>query len=107
MTATPVLTTTPTISVSNLTIVSPAGVTLLRDVSLSVAPGEVVVVVGPSGSGKTSLIRLLCGMLQREAGGWQVTGTLRAGADEIDLSQGDSEVGGMVFQNHALFDDLT
>jgi ABC-type multidrug transport system ATPase subunit/ABC-type transporter Mla maintaining outer membrane lipid asymmetry permease subunit MlaE len=101
------MTTTPTISVSNLTIVSPAGVTLLRDVSLSVAPGEVVVVVGPSGSGKTSLIRLLCGMLQREAGGWQVTGTLRAGADEIDLSEGDSEVGGMVFQNHALFDDLS
>lgn len=95
-----------TIAVRDLTIVSPAGATLLRDVTLSVAPGEVVVVVGPSGSGKTSLIRLLCGLLQREAGGWQVTGTLRVGTHEIDLSQADSEVGGMVFQNHALFDDL-
>ena len=95
-----------TISVSHLTIVSPAGVTLLRDVSLSVAPGEVVVIVGPSGSGKTSLIRLLCGLLQREAGGWEVTGTLRASTQTIDLSRGDSQIGGMVFQNHALFDDL-
>jgi ABC-type multidrug transport system ATPase subunit/ABC-type transporter Mla maintaining outer membrane lipid asymmetry permease subunit MlaE len=96
-----------TISVSHLTIVSPAGVTLLRDVSLAVAPGEVVIVVGPSGSGKTSLIRLLCGLLQREAGGWEVSGTLTAGTATIDLAHGDSEVGGMVFQNHALFDDLT
>ncbi len=95
-----------TISVSDLTIVSPAGATLLRDVTLSVAPGEVVVIVGPSGSGKTSLIRLLCGLLQREAGGWQVSGTLRAGDRTVDLSHGDSDIGGMVFQNHALFDDL-
>jgi ABC-type transporter Mla maintaining outer membrane lipid asymmetry ATPase subunit MlaF len=79
---------------------------LLRDVSLSVAPGEVIVIVGPSGSGKTSLIRLLCGLLQREAGGWEVTGTLRAGTQAVDLSHGDSQIGGMVFQNHALFDDL-
>jgi ABC-type transporter Mla maintaining outer membrane lipid asymmetry ATPase subunit MlaF/ABC-type transporter Mla maintaining outer membrane lipid asymmetry permease subunit MlaE len=101
------MSTPPTISVHHLTIVSPAGATLLRDVTLSVAPGEVIVLMGPSGSGKTSLIRLLCGLLQREAGGWQVTGTLRVGGREIDLSHGDAEVGGMVFQNHALFDDLT
>lgn len=94
------------IAVSGLSITSPAGVTLLHDVSLAVAPGEVVVVVGPSGSGKTSLIRLLCGLLQRQAGGWQVSGMLRVGGRDIDLSQGDSDVGGMVFQNHALFDDL-
>ena len=99
--------TTPTLSVEHLTIVSPAGVTLLRDVTLSVAPGEVVLIMGPSGSGKTSLIRLLCGLLQREAGGWEVSGTLRVGGDAIDLSQGDADVGGMVFQNHALFDDLS
>ena len=95
------------ISVEHLTLISPAGQTLLHDASLSVRPGEVVLIVGASGSGKTSLIRLLCGLLPRAAGGWQVSGTLRAGDQVIDLSHEDSEIGGMVFQTHALFDDLS
>ncbi|MBW4710160.1 metal ABC transporter ATP-binding protein [Roseobacter sp. YSTF-M11] len=39
------------------------GRTVLRDVNLSLAPGEIVTIVGPNGSGKSSLIRALIGAL--------------------------------------------
>jgi ABC-type nitrate/sulfonate/bicarbonate transport system ATPase subunit len=43
-------------------------VTALADLSLSVAPREVVAVVGPSGCGKSTLLEIVCG-LQRPDGG--------------------------------------
>jgi NitT/TauT family transport system ATP-binding protein len=43
-------------------------ITALKDVSIEVVPGEFVCLVGPSGCGKTTLLRLMDGLLQPDAG---------------------------------------
>jgi ABC-type nitrate/sulfonate/bicarbonate transport system ATPase subunit len=43
-------------------------VTALADLSLSVAPREVVAVVGPSGCGKSTLLEIVCGLQRPDAG---------------------------------------
>jgi ABC-type nitrate/sulfonate/bicarbonate transport system ATPase subunit len=43
-------------------------VTALRDLSLEARPGEIVAVVGPSGCGKTTLLELVCGLSEPDAG---------------------------------------
>ena len=48
------------ISVENLSVRYGAN-TVLRDVGLTVEPGEIVTIVGPNGSGKTSLLRAIIG----------------------------------------------
>ena len=41
---------------------------LFREVSLSLAPGEAIVLRGPNGAGKTTLLRILAGLTQAETG---------------------------------------
>ena len=44
------------------------GVTVLRDVTLSAADGELLVVLGPSGSGKSTLLRVMAGLTEVSSG---------------------------------------
>lgn len=94
-------------SASSLTIrgvgklyVSPDGslVRALDDVTLSVAPGEMVCLVGPSGCGKSTLLRMIAGLDQPSEG------ELRVGGDPI---AGPSAERGLMFQDPNLFPWLT
>ncbi|WP_430509108.1 ATP-binding cassette domain-containing protein, partial [Burkholderia sp. BCCCDS10] len=56
----------PLLSIERLTLALPAGAErrdAVRDVSLTLAPGEVLCVVGASGSGKSLLAAAIAGLL--------------------------------------------
>ncbi|MEO5335752.1 MAG: ATP-binding cassette domain-containing protein [Magnetospirillum sp. WYHS-4] len=98
---------TPSLIVEDLGIVTPAGKTLLEDGAFALSPGEVVLLVGPSGSGKSTIINVLSGLLGDDGDSWRVTGTLHQEGQTYDLARERCDVGGLVFQGNALFDDLT
>lgn len=78
----------------------------LRDVSLTVAPGEVVAVTGPSGCGKSTLLMLAAGVLRAQSGRVVLTGTDLAGADEAARARIRRRSVGIVLQFGQLVPDL-
>ena len=44
------------------------GVTVLKDISMQVEEGEIVSILGPSGCGKTTLLNLILGIVEADAG---------------------------------------
>jgi len=78
---------------------------VLRDINLSVAPQERIVICGPSGSGKSTLIRCINRLEEHQEGKIVVDGTeLTHDLKNIDAIR--REVG-MVFQQFNLFPHLT
>lgn len=80
---------------------------LLRNVSARFEAGEVTLIVGPSGAGKSMLLRVLAGILDPGSHEVQATGRLRFGERTIDAASPDRPPVGVVFQNFALFDELS
>jgi iron(III) transport system ATP-binding protein/putative spermidine/putrescine transport system ATP-binding protein len=70
-------------------------------VDLEVGEGEFFTLLGPSGCGKTTLLRMIAGFCELEAG------EIRFGERRIDRLPAHLRDIGMVFQNYAVFPNLT
>jgi heme exporter protein A len=75
---------------------------VLKGVSLTLAPGQLLHVAGPNGSGKTTLLRVVCGLLRPESG------TVSWGGRPISSVRADYQAN-LAFASHeaALKADLT
>jgi iron(III) transport system ATP-binding protein len=71
------------------------------DVSLDIKDGEFFTLLGPSGCGKTTLLRMIAGFADLSAG------EIRFGDKRIDTLPPHRRNAGMVFQNYAIFPNLT
>jgi general L-amino acid transport system ATP-binding protein len=78
---------------------------VLKDINLTVADGEKVVICGPSGSGKSTLIRCICKLEDHQRGLINVLGT-ELNDDVSNVDEIRREVG-MVFQQFNLFPHMT
>jgi NitT/TauT family transport system ATP-binding protein len=70
-----------------------SGLPVIDGLSLTVRPGEILVLTGPSGCGKTTVLRALAGLLTPEAG------RVLADGAQVTATSGDR---GVVFQDNAL-----
>lgn len=75
--------------------------TVLDGLDLDIRDGEFITLLGPSGCGKTTLLRLLAGFEQADAGTIELSGT------EITLLSPEQRPLNTVFQNYALFPHMT
>ncbi|MEO3427993.1 ATP-binding cassette domain-containing protein [Pelagibius sp. CAU 1746] len=78
---------------------------VLHDIDLTVAPGEIMVIMGGSGSGKSTLLRHLVGLMRPTAGRVELLGTDIAGAPVRELQRLRRRIG-VAFQGGALFSSM-
>ena len=89
-------------------VVLPEGeLTLLREIDLSIFPGEAVAVVGASGAGKSTLLGLLAGMDIPTAGRVYLDGVELSALDEDGRARLRAARVGFVFQAFHLLPNLT
>jgi putative spermidine/putrescine transport system ATP-binding protein len=73
----------------------------LNEMSLEIAPGEIVALLGPSGCGKTTALRIVAGFEYADAGEVLIDGRDISGVPAAKRDMG------MVFQSYSLFPNMT
>ncbi len=89
------------IVINGLTKRYPNGFEAVRDLTLEIGEGELLVLVGPSGCGKTTALRMIAGLEQISAGDLYI-----GGRRMNDVTEKNRDIA-MVFQNYALYPHMT
>ncbi|PZQ97650.1 MAG: ABC transporter ATP-binding protein [Cereibacter sphaeroides] len=76
-------------------------VQVLRDISLTVEPGEFTVLLGPSGCGKSTLLSAIAGLDEVDSG------RVIIGGRDVTTAEPDQRGIAMVFQSYALYPTMT
>lgn len=77
------------------------GRTIVDDLRLDIADGEMLSLLGPSGCGKTTTLRMIAGFLSPDEGRIEVAGT------DVTALGPERRPSAMVFQNYALWPHMT
>ncbi len=80
------------------------GAPAVRDVSLSLLPGQVTCLLGPSGCGKSTTLRIVAGVEAQDSGSIYVDGQLMC--DGVNTTPPEGRSIGLMFQDFALFPHL-
>src|SRR5260370_34876457 len=88
------------VQLEHISKVYPGGVQAVRDLTLQVADGELIVLVGPSGCGKTTTLRLIAGLDE------PTSGSIAIGGREVNRVPPRERNVAMVFQRPALYPHL-
>lgn len=94
----------PRLEVLNLTRAF-GGRTVVNDVSLQIAAGQVTCLLGPSGCGKSTTLRMIAGVERLDSGTITIDGTVMA--DSAQSKPPEARSVGLMFQDFALFPHLT
>jgi multiple sugar transport system ATP-binding protein len=79
----------------------PDGATAVKDLSMTIADGEFIILVGPSGCGKSTTLNMIAGLEEISSG------ELRIGGERVnDKAPKDRDIA-MVFQSYALYPHMT
>ncbi len=80
---------------------------VLKGISVSIRPGEIVSIVGASGAGKTTFLQIVGTLLKANSGSVKINGTAIERLKEKELSRFRNKHIGFVFQFHHLLPEFT
>jgi len=89
----------PAVTIENISLI--LGAFALRDVALTLAPGEILALLGPNGAGKSVTLETIAGFHRPR------TGRIVIGGRDVTFLPPERRRVGLLFQNYGLFPHLT